>query len=239
MIDIKNREKRKLFSDRYYNGKVISGYQGNLCLIMSVIERTEYHISKNRLETMVDGIFAIAMTILVLGISPPKPDLSQAQALLAGQILDLLPEIFLFIISFLILAGFWLSHHRQFYFVRFIDSRLLWINIFLLISLVFIPFSTDIAGDYPDIFIAVVLFHTNIVIIGLIFSYHVYHITQSGHLCDPDTDREFLQTQFNRSLLITMTAFIAAIIGFLNPFFSLLVYLIIPVSGYFFYTRRI
>jgi uncharacterized membrane protein len=201
-------------------------------------ERTEYHISKNRLETMVDGIFAIAMTILVLGISPPKPDISQAPALLAGQIMDLLPEILLFIISFLILAGFWLSHHRQFYFVRFIDSRLLWINIFLLISLVFVPFSTDIAGDYPDIFIAVLLFHTNIAIIGLIFSYHVYYITQSGHLCDPDTDRKFLQTQFDRSLLITMTAFIAAITGFLNPFFSLLVYLIIPVSGYFLYSRR-
>jgi len=201
-------------------------------------ERTEYHISKNRLETMVDGIFAIAMTILVLGISPPKPDLSQAQALLAGQIIDLLPEIFIFIISFLILACFWLSHHRQFYFVRFIDSRLLWINIFLLISLVFVPFSTDVAGDYPDIFIAVLLFHTNIVIIGLIFSYHVYYITQSGHLCDPDTDRKLLQTQFDRSLLITMTAFIAAIIGFFNPFFSLLVYLIIPVSGYFLYTWR-
>ncbi len=104
---------------------------------------------------MIDGIFAIAMTILVLGISPPKPDISQAPALLAGQIMDLLPEILLFIISFLILAGFWLSHHHQFYFVRFIDSRLLWINIFLLISLVFVPFSTDIAGDYPDIFIAV------------------------------------------------------------------------------------
>ena len=54
-------------------------------------ERIEYHISKNRLETMVDGIFAIAMTILVLGINPPKPDISQAQAVLSGQIFDLLP----------------------------------------------------------------------------------------------------------------------------------------------------
>ena len=54
---------------------------------------------------MVDGIFAIAMTILVLGITPPKPDISQAQAVLAGQIVGILPEIFIFIVSFLILAG--------------------------------------------------------------------------------------------------------------------------------------
>ena len=52
-------------------------------------EKSEYHISKNRLETMVDGIFAIAMTILVPGITPPKPDISQAQAVLAGRMLIL------------------------------------------------------------------------------------------------------------------------------------------------------
>ena len=45
-------------------------------------EGMEYHISKIRLETMVDGIFAIAMTLLVLGINPPKPAESQAQAIL-------------------------------------------------------------------------------------------------------------------------------------------------------------
>jgi uncharacterized membrane protein len=57
-------------------------------------ERMEYHISKNRLESLVDGIFAIAMTLLVLGISPPKPDRSQAQAVLPGQIFDLFRNSF-------------------------------------------------------------------------------------------------------------------------------------------------
>ena len=196
-------------------------------------ERMEYHISKNRLETLVDGIFAIAMTILVLGITPPQPDISQAQAVLTAQIIDLFPEFFIFIISFLILAGFWLGHHRQFHFVRVIDSRLLWINIFLLSSLVFIPFSTDVAGDYPDILIAVLLFHVNIIIIGLIFSYHVHYISRSKNLCDPNTDKKFLHVQFHRSILITGIAFIAAIISFVNPSVSLLVYLVVPVAGYY------
>jgi uncharacterized membrane protein len=196
-------------------------------------ERFEYHISKNRLETLVDGIFAIAMTILVLGITPPKPDISQAQAVLPGQIIDILPEVFIFVVSFLILAGFWLGHHRLFHFVRVIDSRLLWINIFLLISLVFIPFSTDVAGDYPDILVAVLLFHVNIIIIGLIFSYHAQYIFRSKDLCDHPVDTKFLQAQFNRSLLIPGIASLAAIISFVNPPVSLLVYLVVPVAGYF------
>jgi uncharacterized membrane protein len=182
---------------------------------------------------MVDGIFAIAMTILVLGITPPKPDMSQAQAVLVGQIVYILPEIFIFIVSFLILAGFWLSHHRQFHFVRDIDSRLLWINVILLIAIVFIPFSTDVAGDYSEILIAVLLFHINILTIGLIFSYHAHYILRSRKLCDPDFDQKFLQGQFHRSVIIPLIAFIAIIIAFVNPSVSLLVYLAIPVARFF------
>jgi uncharacterized membrane protein len=182
---------------------------------------------------MVDGIFAIAMTILVLGINPPKPDISQAQDVLPGQIFDLLPEIFIFIIAFLILAGFWLDHHRQFHFVRTVDSRLLWINIFLLISVVLIPFSTDVAGDYPDILVAVLLFHINILIVGLIFSYHIHYISQSKYLLDPEADSKSLRVLFHQSLLVPGIAFIAVLISVVNPSVSLLVYLMIPFAKYF------
>jgi len=193
----------------------------------------EYHISKNRLEALVDGIFAIAMTLLVLGISPPKPDISQAQTVLPGQIFDLIPEFFIFFIAFLVLASFWQDHHRQFYFVRAVDSRLLWINIFLLISVVLIPFSTDVSGDYHWVQVAVLLFHTNILIVGLIFSYHLQYISQSKHLLDPLADRKPQRVLFHQSLLIPGIAFIAAIISFVNPSVSLLVYLVVPFSRYF------
>jgi uncharacterized membrane protein len=194
-----------------------------------------YHISKNRLEAMVDGIFAIAMTLLVLGINPPKPAVSQAQSLLPSLVFGLIPQFFIFIAAFLIIASFWLSHHRQFHFVRTVDPRLLWINIILLISIVFIPFSTDVAGDYPEVQIAVLLFHINIIIVGLIFVYQVYYISKSGHLCDADADKNFLQLHLLRSLLIPAVAFIAAIVSFTIPSGSLLVYLVIPIVRYFFF----
>jgi uncharacterized membrane protein len=182
---------------------------------------------------MVDGIFAIAMTILVLGINPPKPEISRAQEVLPGQIFDLIPEIFIFIIAFLILAGFWLDHHRQFHFIRTVDSRLLWINIFLLISVVLIPFSTDVAGDYPDILIAVLLFHINILIVGLIFSYHIHYISQSKYLLDPEADSKSLRVLFHHSMLVPGIAFIAVLISVVNPSVSLLLYLMIPFAKYF------
>ncbi len=196
-------------------------------------EGMEYYISKIRLETMVDGIFAIAMPLLVLGINPPKPAESQAQTTLPFLVFDLVPEIFIFIVAFLILASFWLNHHRHFHFVRSVDSRLVWINIFLLISIVFIPFSTDVAGDYPEVQIAVLLFHINILIVGLFFAYQVSYISKSVHLCDPETDKNFLQAHYLRSILIPVVAFIAVIVSFANPSASLMVYLVIPVGLYF------
>jgi uncharacterized membrane protein len=199
--------------------------------------RINYHISKNRLEAMVDGIFAIAMTILVLGINPPRPAVSQAQGMLPGLIFGLIPQFFIFVAAFLIIASFWLSHHRQFHFVRTVDPRLLWINILLLISIVFIPFSTDVAGDYPEVQIAVLLFHINIIIVGIIFVYQIFYISKSGHLCDPEADKNFLQLHLLQSPLIPGVAFAAAIVSFVVPPVSLLVYLIIPIIGYYFGVR--
>jgi uncharacterized membrane protein len=193
----------------------------------------DHYISKNRLETMVDGIFAIAMTILVLGITPPKPDIAQANAVLQGQIIGIIPEIFIFIVAFLILAGFWLDHHRQFHFVRTVDSALLWMNIFLLISVVLIPFSTDVTGNYPDILTAVLLFHINILIVGFIFTYNLHYISQSKQVIDPQADLKSLRILFHQSLLIPGIAFLAVIISFVNPTVSLLVYLIVPFARYF------
>ena len=193
----------------------------------------EYYISKNRLETLVDGIFAIAMTILVLGITPPRPDISRANAVLQGQIIGIIPEIFIFIVAFLILAGFWLDHHRQFHFVRTVDSVLLWMNIFLLIAVVLIPFSTDVTGNYPGILTAVLLFHINILIVGFIFANNLHYISQSKQVIDPLANLKSLRILFHKSLLIPGIAFLAAIISFVNPAISLLVYLIVPFARYF------
>lgn len=199
-------------------------------LIMTAeIEGLEYHISKNRLETLVDGIFAFAMTLLVLGIDPPRPQESQATAVLPDMIASLIPEIFLFIVAFLVLALFWLGHHRQFHFVSRIDPAILWINILILIAIVFVPFSTDIAGDYPAVTDAALLFHANMFIVGLLFSIQWRYICQHGHLCEPVPSKAIVHGWFYRSMLVPALAVIGGILCFFNPPLSLLVYLTLPV----------
>lgn len=195
-------------------------------------EALEYHISKNRLETLIDGIFAIAMTLLVLGISPPRPQETLAGAVLPGMIESLIPQVFLFIIAFLVLAMFWLGHHRQFHFVHKIDPALLWINILILIAIVFVPFSTDLAGDYPSVRDAVLLFHANMFIVGILFSLQWYHICRHEHLCEPVPEKAIKHPWFYRSMLVPAVAAIGGLLSFFNPPVSLLVYFALPAGTY-------
>jgi uncharacterized membrane protein len=196
------------------------------------VDGLEYHISKNRLETLVDGIFAIAMTLLVLGINPPRPQDALAKAVLPGMIESLVPQVFLFIVAFLVLALFWLGHHRQFHFVHHIDPSLLWINILILIAIVFVPFSTDLAGDYTSITDAVLLFHANMFIVGLLFSLQWHHIRRHEHLCEPVPDKTIMHAWFYRSMLVPVTAAIGGILSFFVPQLSLLVYVTLPAGAY-------
>jgi uncharacterized membrane protein len=196
------------------------------------VEGPEYHIAKNRLETLVDGIFAIAMTLLVLGITPPKPPESLAPAILPDMIISLVPQVFLFIIAFLVLALFWLAHHRQFHFVRRVDPALVWINVLLLIAIVFVPFSTDVAGDYPEVLSAVLLFHANMLVVGLLFALHWRHICRHEHLCDPVPEKKIVHNWYLRSALVPAVAVTGGAITFISPSISLLIYIILPAGAY-------
>jgi len=189
----------------------------------------EYHIAKNRLETLIDGIFAIAMTLLVLGIAAPKPPVSQAPEILPQAVFHLFPQFFIFVVAFLVLAIFWLIHHRQFHFIRIVDPRLLWINVFLLIFIVLVPFSTDMAGDYPEVPVAVLFFHVNILMIGLIFALHWRHICHSEHLCQNRPDHAVIRARFIDTTLIPIVAVAAILLSTISCPGSLLVYLLIPV----------
>jgi uncharacterized membrane protein len=201
-------------------------------------EESDYHIAKNRLETLIDGIFAIAMTLLVLMINVPKPSAALAPAVLPGLVADLVPQIFLFVIAFLVLAVFWLAHHRQFHFISTVDPTLLWITIFLLISIALVPFSTDLAGDYPDVGIAVLWFHVNIFLIGVLFCLHWSHICKASHLCARFPDDATVRLWYFQSALIPAVAVIAIIVAFVDPVASLLVYFLVPVPYYLLHRTR-
>ena len=113
-------------------------------------------MEKNRLESLTDGIFAFAMTLLVTSmILPGDAVIHQSSgAALAG----LIPDFYHYIIAFFVLAAFWMGHHEQFSRVHHLDKFFLSLNITGLFFVTLVPFSTSFIGDYDNDFLATVLF---------------------------------------------------------------------------------
>jgi uncharacterized membrane protein len=116
-------------------------------------------IEFSRIVAFSDGVFAIAITLLVLAITIPDqlPDESLASALW-GQRDDMVA----YALSFAVIGRFWVVHHRFFGEVTAFDGRLLAINIFYLAWIVLIPFSSEVLGDHGGEAAAIVLYAANL-----------------------------------------------------------------------------
>lgn len=192
-------------------------------------EYNPYQISKERLETIVDAIFAFSMTLLALGIEVPKILESQAAVELPVYIGKILPQFILFVIAFLVLATFWVEHHRQFHNLRIVDPTVLSLNIAILIFIVLIPFTTDIAGSYDRVEIAVILFHTNILLLGALFVAHGKYLTQASHLCGAGSDIQSREKRFWFLATTPSVAILGIAVSVFSPPYSMMVYLLIPI----------
>jgi uncharacterized membrane protein len=98
-------------------------------------------VTKARLEAFSDGVFAIAITLLVLNLA--VPDFNQLEAGgLAGRLFTEWPAFAAFAVSFAVIGIIWVNHHTLFAAIRRVDRPLLFINLVLLASVVFMPYPT-------------------------------------------------------------------------------------------------
>ncbi len=109
----------------------------------------EFWVSKSRLETLLDGVFAIAMTLMVLEIKVPELQNRRSLPELMGQVGHNLAPILGFVISIVVLGIFWYKHHRQYHLIHRVDSGLLAINLAFLTGVAFFPFAAGIIGRFP------------------------------------------------------------------------------------------
>lgn len=101
-----------------------------------------------RLETFCDGVFAIAITLLVLEIRIPTTPEIQNTAELWHALGRILPSICAFLLSFVIILITWVNHHNAFKLVKGSCSSFLYANGFLLLTIAFLPFPTSMLGEY-------------------------------------------------------------------------------------------
>jgi len=182
--------------------------------------------STKRIETLVDGIFAIAMTLLVLNLNVPQIPYPATNV----QILDILtrmaPQFFIYALSFILLASFWRINHSQFNFIEKVDQGIMLITIFWLMLVALVPFSTNLVGDYGYLAVSMIFFHLNLFLIGMFFNFSWYYAVKHN-LINKTMDKNFIKNQQIMNLYLPICAIIATGVAFISPEYSSLVYLAI------------
>ena len=142
------------------NGKPRSGRE----LLKTVL------LSKGRVEALTDGIFAIAMTLLVLELK--VPDLPKSVA--SGELLHRLgadgPVFVSFLISFLYCGVLWLLHHLAMHFFKNMQVVLVWLNLLFLMSIAVLPFSCALLGHFIHNRAAVEIYFGNMLMAAVLLS---------------------------------------------------------------------
>lgn len=103
--------------------------------------------STHRLEIFSDGVFAIAITLLILEIKVPHVEEGKN---LASELLSLWPSYFGYVFSFLMIGIYWVNHHLIFRLYERVDRVFLFLNLFFLMCIGFLPFPTAVLAEHID-----------------------------------------------------------------------------------------
>lgn len=181
----------------------------------------------DRIQFFSDAVFAIAMTLLVLEIRLPE----NAEDDLTGALLELWPFYLAYVLSFVITALNWVTHHRKFRYITRFDNRLIRINLLLLLIVAFVPFPTSVMAEHGDQTAAIVLYAATVAALSLVQLWIWVHAYRHG-LMEKDIDRGlYLYVCLNlvpAPLVFLVSIPLAIVIPNWTPFFWILIW---PVSA--------
>jgi len=121
----------------------------------------------DRLAGISDGIFAVGMTLLVLGLSVPTLTVGATEGDLWQALLRLGPNVLVYAMSFMTLGIFWVGQGTQLNLLARSDRNYTWLQLLFLLAVTLVPFSTGLLARFPGFRLALVVYWLNIVFLGM------------------------------------------------------------------------
>jgi uncharacterized membrane protein len=186
-------------------------------------DKPDVLISADRLKAIADGVFAVAMTLLVLELVVPQIK-EPSNVELTQALLSMWPKFLAYLLSFLVVGIFWLVHHAIFDAIKYYDSTLAWINILFLLFVALIPFTTSLLGEYFLQKTATIIYGLHLLFMFLGgFSLWTY-CTWKHILVVPDLDPRLVKGAKRMGYLYFSILSTAIIIAFFIPLISVIIY---------------
>jgi uncharacterized membrane protein len=139
-------------------------------------------LSKSRIEALSDGVFSIAMTLLVLKLEVPELMHHSSNEAMLQQLLALTPAFVTYVVTFLIAGGYWFLHHLTFHFIRHVDGVLVWINLIFLMLVSLLPFSAGLMGHLLVHPVSQLFYYGNQLALALVLNLHWHYARRKGLL---------------------------------------------------------
>lgn len=171
------------------------------------------------------------MTLMVLSIDVPTnvPKADENQAIIQ-HLFQIIPDFEIYVLAFISLGGFWYAHQIQFKSMKRVNQILIWLNIFMMMFIALVPFSTALAGDYGNAQISALVMEVNILILGIMFYIHWSYATSHLQLLHKPLDKKEINLGKDVYIIIILISLVAIGLSFISPPFSVALYILMPFS---------
>jgi len=199
-----------------------------LCSMQSLYNRVAGR-SVERLAALSDGIFAVAMTLLVLDLRVPGMEAVHAERDLWHALVALSPRLVIFLMSVMTIGIFWVGQQTQLNHFARADRNLAWIHIAFLCAVCLIPFSTSLLAEFIHYRIALAVYWFNILLLGLTLFWSWRYASRNQLLGD-DIPAEIHRAVVRRIAIAQSLYACGAALCFLNTYYAIAAIVLVQVN---------
>ncbi|MGZ8190620.1 MAG: TMEM175 family protein [Methylococcaceae bacterium] len=183
----------------------------------------------DRCKALTDGVFAIVVTLLVLGIDIPTDHRFSEQGLIAFlQRIGF--DLLIYAVSFWLAGTYWIQHTAIMHFFRNGSRMLVWLNLFFLFPVTLLPFVTELKGAYREEALVTLLFGVVQIVIGLALLAIWNYAASNPHLLARQIEQDIRRQVARRMIMCPVIVSLIAIpVSFLSLHLSTLIFLTIPL----------
>ena len=181
-----------------------------------------------RVAALSDGIFAVAMTLLVLGLAVPAVSEVRGEGQLGIALWNLLPSLVTYLMSFLTLGIFWAGQQTQLNHLERSDRNLTWIYLGFLLTVSLMPFSTGLLAHFIGYRLALLVYWLNIFVLGALLYASLAYAQRAGLVMDVQSrgtllmPRDQLVKALRRRIVVAQALYaIAAVLAIVNTYVSI------------------
>lgn len=166
---------------------------------------SERGLRLERLIFLSDGVYAIALTLLAVELVLLESAVDLHGRDLLKSLLESWPKVLAFLTSFTIIANFWVGHNALFQHLRRLDGGLMWLALFQLLCIAFIPFPTSVIGSHIAEPVAQQFYFATLLLTGLVMAALWWYMTSHRQLLEPDLSPGFIRRTHVISLSVPAT----------------------------------